>query len=131
MSTAATEALDIVGYFFIFFVVIVGFLILLFKFVIAYTNKTVSVLVESKHRDAEFILNTRHAPPEWKKKIVVHLGSAVAKGYAIRRVRIIADYFKHTPLIDSEEARTAAVSDLKAIRIEWRDTKWSEIFPYE
>jgi hypothetical protein len=108
----------------------VGFLVLFFWFILGYSNRMVRLLVESRHRDAEFILSSRMPPPDWKSRLLVRFGPAAAKWYALRRVKIITNYFQRTPFVDSEEVRRAAVDDLEAVRKEWRGKTWNEIFPY-
>ena len=119
------------GIFLLVIVLMIGFLLLLFKFILSYTNFAVRLFVDSKHKDAEFILSSRMAPPEWKRRTAIRLGPTAAKWYAIRRTKSLLNYFKRTPLIESEEARKIALNDLRSVLLEWRDKTWSEIFPYQ
>ena len=116
---------------FVYLLIMVGFLILLFRFILGYTSKVTSILVESKHRDTDFIVNSHYAPVEWKKRLWVRLGPAMAKAYALRRMRALIHYFQHTPLVEDEIARKTAVDTLRAIQNEWRSSTWAEIYPYK
>ena len=113
--------------FVIFIVVMIGLLVALFYFLIWFSTSLVKLFVETRHRDTEVILATRKAPPRWRKHPFTHLGSYVAKRYALYRVRSLARYFEATPMVDGPETREVIVGDLKRLEKEWREKPWREI----
>lgn len=103
----------------------------LYSIVMWYTKTVFTVLVDSKHRDAELILQNGCAPLEWKSKYSVKLGKKFAKRYAMRRSKQLINYFRRTPLVDSEMTRKKIVSELSEIRSEWNTKDWQQICPYK
>ena len=103
------------------------FLFLLIKY---YSYLIFRILVESKHRDAEYLIETGLVPFEWKRKIIIRYGgNYLSKKYALRRLNTLIIYFKGSPLVDSEESRTILLNKLQSISIEWSNIKWTEICP--
>ena len=120
------------GPFLIYMLLMIGFIVLLFRFIMSYTNTVVRQVVERKHQDTEAITFSGCAPPEWKKKLAVRSGNeGLAKLYAMRRIRRLINYFGHTPLVEDEDTRKEVVDTLKGIQEGWRNARWREIFPYE
>lgn len=119
--------------FFLYFVVVtIVFVVLFYGFVVVYSQKVISFLVERKHRDAEMILNSGIAPPDWGKKGLARFGhSGLSKMIAMRKIRQIIHYFRHTPIVEDEESRELLVSRLQKIRESWKKMGWKEIYPYE
>ncbi len=118
----------------IFPLIIIGmvvFLFLLYKLTILYTEKIVSVVVDRKHQDAETILSSSYAPPEWGKRGIVRwVNESLAKRLALRKLDGIIKYFKHTPLVEDEDARELLISRLKSVKESWQQMAWKEIYPY-
>ena len=118
----------------IFPLVIIGmviFLVLLYRGAILYTEKLVSVVVDRKHRDAEFILSSENAPPDWRKRGLARWASGpLAKRIALRRLNAIIRYFRHTPLVKDEESRELLIERLEGVNQSWQARDWKEIYPY-
>ncbi len=113
--------------FVIFIIAMIGLLVVLFYFLIWFSTSLVRLFVETRHRDAEMILATRKAPPNWRKHPFTHLGPYVAKLYALQRVRSLTRYFEATPMVDGPETRKVIVGDLKRLEREWREKPWRDI----
>ena len=110
----------------------VVFLVLFTKFIVAYTEKAVSFLVVSKHRDAEMIMDSGIAPPKWNRLGPFRFGPpALARYRALRRMSRIVKYFEHTPMVEDEEVRELILTKLRTIRDDWRGKDWRGIYPYE
>ena len=108
------------------------FVVLFYGFVVVYSQKVISFLVESKHRDAEMILHAGIAPPDWGKKGIARFGhSGLSKTIAMRKMRKIIRYFRHTPIVEDEGSRELLVNRLQEIRESWKNMEWKEIYPYE
>lgn len=116
--------------FLLIFVLTTGFLVGFFFLVIWYTSTSVRVLVGSKHNDADFIVSSGMAPPEWKRRPAVCLGPMVAKRYANYRINKLINYYRRTPLVDSETVRSERLGELRSIKLKWRKSTWGDIFPY-
>ena len=82
-------------------------MIILFISIKYYSFLMFQLLVERKHRDAEYLIETGLIPFEWKrKKIIRYGGNYLRKKYVLRRIKKLIMYFKRSPLVDSEESRT-------------------------
>ena len=114
--------------------IIVGmvvFLVLFTKFVLFYTEKAVSILVVSKHRDAEMIVDSGIAPPAWNRIGPIRLVlPQLARYRALRRMGRIIKYFEHTPMVENDEVRGIILTKLRTIRDDWRGKDWGGIYPY-
>jgi len=119
-------------YFLILLVGIVAFIFLLYKFILSYSQKAVSRLVETKHRAAEEILKTGIAPHKWGKKGLTRLlNLGLPKLIAVWKLERIISYFQYTPLVEDEDTRELLLSRLRKIRDDWKSKEWKEIYPYE
>ena len=112
------------------FLGLIVFIFLLGRFIVFYSEKWISVLIDWKHRSAESVLNSGFVPPDWKKNIFMMLGiDALAKYTALRKLKIIIRYFKRSPLVEDEETRETIVSRLTEVREQWKRMKWENICP--
>lgn len=119
-------------YIFLILVGLIVFIFLLGRFIVFYSEKWISFLIDWKHRAAESILDSGLAPPNWKKKIFMRLGSsALAKYLALKKLSKLIRYFKHSPLVEDDEARDTIVSRLTEISDQWKEKSWENICPYE
>lgn len=85
-------------------------------------------LLERRQRDADFVLYTGRVPPTWiKGRPRGSLAIAVARLRVRRRLARVIDYFKHTPLVASEQEREALVRQLAEVRGRWKRAPWEEI----
>lgn len=85
-------------------------------------------LLERRQRDADFVLYTGRVPPTWiKGKPQGSFAVAIARLRVLRRLARVIDYFKHTPLVASEQEREALVEQLREVRGHWKDAPWEEI----
>jgi len=118
-------------YFLLLLAGMVAFIFLLYKFILGYSQKTVSRLVEKKHRAAEVILNTGIAPHKWGEKGLTRvLNRSLSKFIVVWKLERIISYFQHTPLVEDEDTRELLLSKLRKIRDDWKRKEWKEIYPY-
>lgn len=119
----------------IFIFIIIGmvvFLFLLYNATILYTEKVVSFVVDRKHQDAESILGSGYAPPEWGKRGIMRWANGpVAKLLAMRRLNAIIKYFKHTLLVKDEDSRKLLIGRLESVKESWQPLVWREIYLYK
>lgn len=88
-----------------------------------YTDFVVKRLLERHHRDGEFVLGTHRAPPSWSKSLRIRLLSdRRRKAQYLRRLASLKDYFKRTPMVESESMRDRLLRELETIRSEWRES---------
>lgn len=118
----------------IFIFILIGmvvFIFLLYKATILYTEKIVSVVVGRKHQDAETILDTGYAPPEWAKRGILRWADdTFAKRLAMRKLNAIIKYYRHTSLVPDEDTRELLIGRLNTVKESWRHMAWKEIYPY-
>jgi len=106
----------------------VAFILLLYKFIIYYSEKSIQLLVERKHRDAEAIINTGNAPPDWGNRGLTRLGmDSISKVLAMRRLSRIISYIQHSPFVEDEDSRKILMDKLNEIRERWESMQWYEI----
>ena len=107
-------------------------MIILFLSIKYYSYLIFQVLVESKHRDAEYLIETGLVPFEWKRKIIIRYGgNYLSKKYVLRRLKTLIIYFKGSPLVDSEKSRTILLNKLQSIFIEWSNIKSTKNCPWQ
>lgn len=107
-------------------------MIILFISIKYYSFLMFQLLVERKHRDAEYLIETGLIPFEWKrKKIIRYGGNYLRKKYVLRRIKKLIMYFKRSPLIDSEESRTILLNKLQAILSEWSNINSTNDYPWQ
>ena len=105
-------------------------MIILFISIKYYSFLMFQLLVERKHRDAEYLIETGLIPFEWKrKKIIRYGGNYLRKKYVLRRIKKLIMYFKRSPLVDSEESRTILLNKLQAILSEWSNINSTNDYP--
>ena len=106
-------------------------MIILFLSIKFYSFLMFQLLVEKKHRDAEYLIETGLIPFEWKrKKIIRYGGNYLRKKYVLRRIKKLIMYFKRSPLVDSEESRTILLNKLRAILSEWSNINSTNDYPW-
>ena len=89
-------------------------MIILFILIKYYSILMFQLLVERKHRDAEYLIETGLVPFEWKRNIILRDGgNYLSKKYVLRRLNTLIIYFKGSPLVDSEESRTILLNKLQ------------------
>ena len=117
----------------ILFSLFVGIMmIILFISIKYYSFLMFQLLVERKHRDAEYLIETGLIPFEWKrKKIIRYGGNYLRKKYVLRRIKKLIMYFKRSPLVDSEESRTILLNKLQAILSEWSNINSTNDYPWQ
>ena len=119
-------------YIFLIFVGLIVFIFLLGRFIIFYSEKWISLLIDWKHKSAESILSSGFAPPDWKKNVFSMLGiGALAKYNALRKLKVIIRYFKHSTLVEDDETRKTIVSRLTQVHEQWKPMSWENICPYK
>ena len=107
-------------------------MIILFISIKYYSFLMFQLLVERKHRDAEYLIETGLIPFEWKrKKIIRYGGNYLRKKYVLRRIKKLIIYFKRSPLVDSEESRTILLNKLQAILSEWSNINSTNDYPWQ
>tara|TARA_B100000029_G_scaffold288772_2_gene282534 strand:- start:667 stop:1038 length:372 start_codon:yes stop_codon:yes gene_type:complete len=107
-------------------------MIILFISIKYYSFLMFQLLVERKHRDAEYLIETGLIPFEWKrKKIIRYGGNYLRKKYVLRRIKKLIMYFKRSPLVDSEESRTILLNKLQAILSEWSNINSTNDYPWQ
>ena len=107
-------------------------MIILFISIKYYSFLMFQLLVERKHRDAEYLIETGLIPFEWKrKKIIRYGGNYLRKKYVLRRIKKLIMYFKRSPLVDSEESRTILLNKLRAILSEWSNINSTNDYPWQ
>ena len=107
-------------------------MIILFISIKYYSFLMFQLLVERKHRDAEYLIETGLIPFEWKrKKIIRYGGNYLRKKYVLRRIKKLIMYFKRSPLVDSEESRTFLLNKLQAILSEWSNINSTNDYPWQ
>ncbi len=107
-------------------------MIILFISIKYYSFLMFQFLVERKHRDAEYLIETGLIPFEWKrKKIIRYGGNYLRKKYVLRRIKKLIMYFKRSPLVDSEESRTILLNKLQAILSEWSNINSTNDYPWQ
>ncbi len=85
-------------------------------------------LLERRQRDADFILYTGRVPPTWlKRRPVGAFAVAVARFRVLRKLARVESYFKHTPLVASEQERESIVERLGEARSRWKSAPWEEM----
>ncbi len=103
-----------------------------YKLILFYTKTMIQIAVDHKHRETEIITESGLVPPQWKNALLVRFGSpGVAKWFAMRRLRKLISYFRHTPLVSDEASREIVLRKLLMIQETWRTKDWIELFPYE
>jgi len=100
-----------------------------------YMRFILNKMVGEKHRDLEILTSTGTVPEHWSRKYtgrMIRLREA-GKPEALRRVEIAAlkkyrrklarliSYLSHTPLVESEEARSYAMQLLQRMDREWKE----------
>lgn len=107
-------------------------MIILFILIKYYSFLMFQLLVERKHRDAEYLIETGLIPFELKrKKIIRYGGNYLRKKYVLRRIKKLIMYFKRSPLVDSEESRTILLNKLQAILSEWSNINSTNDYPWQ
>ena len=107
-------------------------MIILFISIKYYSFLMFQLLVERKHRDAEYLIETGLIPFEWKrKKIIRYGGNYLRKKYVLRRLKKLIMYFKRSPLVDSEESRTILLNKLQAILSECSNINSTNDYPWQ
>ena len=107
-------------------------MIILFISIKYYSFLMFQLLVERKHRDAEYLIETGLIPFEWKrKKIIRYGGNYLRKKYVLRRIKKLIMYFKRSSLVDSEESRTILLNKLQAILSEWSNINSTNDYPWQ
>jgi hypothetical protein len=119
-------------YFLLFVLGFAATIAILSKLIIIYAEKVITILVEKKHKDAEAILSTGTVPPRWiKLGIASYMGGDILKLIAIRRLDKIIKYFKHSPMVESDNARQILIERLQSIQDSWCKMEWKKMYPYE
>lgn len=109
---------------------VVAFLFLFFKLMLWYATTLAKVMVEKRHRDADFVLTTGRVPPQW-----VGRGGNTAtradrlRARALRNLTSLIRYMNKTTLVDTEETRQTMLERLDRIRAHWKHAEWPEIRP--
>lgn len=99
--------------------------------VIRYTEWTMKRLIETQHRDGEFIVATGEPPPQWTERLRQRLGTNRGRAAAEqlgnrekrlcdRRIAALIRYFTNSPLVEDEDTRRQLLQQLEAARREWR-----------
>lgn len=85
-------------------------------------------LLERRQRDADFILYTGRVPPTWlRRRPAAAFAVAVARFRVLRKLARVESYFKHTPLVASEEERESILRQLGEARSRWKSAPWQEM----
>lgn len=93
-----------------------------------YTDFVVKRLLERHHRDGEFVLATHRAPQSWSKSLRIRLlPDRRRKAQYLRRLASLKDYFRRTPMVESESMRDRLIRELETIRAEWKESSTDEI----
>lgn len=101
---------------------------LLYRFMIFISETMIRLLVDRKHQDAEAIMYSGYAPPEWAKKGFARLGiDRLSKVIALRKLTKVIKHIQNSPVVENEEGRTIAVDKLRAVRKKWKSMPWCEI----
>jgi len=117
-------------YLLLFFLGVIAFIFLLYKFMIFISETMIRLLVDRKNQDAEVIMYSGHAPPEWGKKGLARLGiDRLSKAIAMRRLNRVIKDIKKSPLVENEEGRTIVMDKLNEVRKKWKSMPWREISP--
>lgn len=119
-------------YLLLLIITFVVFIVMLYKLIVIYSEKVITVLIEQKHKDVEAILSTGIVPTRWAKRginsvMVEHR----RKSNAIRRLGQLIKYLKHSPLVESDDARQMLLERLHGIQEDWHGMEWKEMYPYK
>jgi len=118
--------------FLLYGVLLIAIIFAVFRFTIWYSSAMTHQIVERKHRDMEFISQTGVAPPRWSPRLLLQLGRrAMARSRALRRISTLIRYVRHSPLVDSEEARRELIAQLERVRLRWQDEDCETIYGQE
>ncbi len=114
----------------------------LFTLVFRYTTRTigqrVGEWVDRRHRAAEEILDSGRAPRAWVEMLAGRFpgigAGEVAPGREralkrrlLRELRRLEKYFERSPLVDTEETRSALVAELREVRRKWQAARVTEL----
>jgi len=86
--------------------------------------------IETTHRSAEFIMNTRAVPPFWLKKREPLRSPLYLKYRSLRSLKKIIRYFTTSTVAGDEESRRLIVTGLTEIYNEWTDREWEDMAPH-
>lgn len=102
-----------------------AFLFLLFRLILWYSEKVATVMVDRRHREAEWIVETGRLPVAW-----VDRGEA-DRSRSLRKLGSLIAYMRRTTLVEDEESRRQVVDRLTEVRNRVRTAEWHEVAPPE
>ena len=113
-------------------VVFGGFIYLVHKFIIAYSTKLLSFFVSNNHKYADEIITSGYVPVDWLVDVrgkKPRTRKRMNKVNALRRIRKIEKYFRHTSMVETEEVRAHILLRLKSVRKLWEQATWESLIP--
>ncbi len=96
-------------------------------------NTLTDRLVGSKHRAAEYIVNTGKVPPAWlgrryrADQAPDPQREAAARNDVLRRLDALIVHFGHSAMVEDEETRDVLLGELYRARTAWQTRPWREI----
>jgi hypothetical protein len=100
-----------------------AFLFLLFRLIVWYSEKVATVMVDRRHREAEWIVETGRLPPAWVGR------GATDRSRSLRKLTSLIAYMRRTTLVEDEESRRQLVERLTEFQSRVRTADWPDIAP--
>ena len=124
---------------FLSFLLFIGLFVVGLRWGVVVIGKILGRVVNDRHQNAEFIINTGQVPEQWtsefykkideinksagtndleKRKRVSSLESK-AKRYSIKRINDLLKYFSRAPVFSDDYSRKVLMDQLQAAKKEW------------
>ena len=131
---------------FLLFLVFVAVFTLALRGMVRMMGAIAGKYISQRHMAVEQILNTGRAPQEWTQALQTRVAQAAnnhagerrlrrakakAKKETVAKLQSLANYFKRSPCVDSEETRQILLNDLLELMTRWRQSAWEDILPVE